>query len=81
MSKKLMVLSPEKTVEIANAFFQDTLNFWKLEKLNRSDRYEFEIDPVKMAIKETKSLTNNPYSPNGEMLDRIALVEWVEGEY
>jgi len=61
-------LSGADTVKILEKFYGSCLAFWEREKETNSERYDFEIDVKKQALKDIASLTSNPYSPNGKLL-------------
>lgn len=49
--------------EVAELFYQDCLKFWKGDK--------------EAALRDVALLKNNPFSPNGILLDRQAVIDFV----
>lgn len=70
-------LSGTDTTRILERFYSDCIAFWKREKESNYERYNFEIDIKKQALKDIAALTSNPYSPNGKLLSLAAKEQFI----
>lgn len=58
----------QQTTEILESFYFECLSFWQREKAP---------NPKELALKDLKSITTDPYSPNGEKLDMKAKEDFI----
>lgn len=59
----------EETTEILKKFYEDCLRFWKRENVQ---------DAHLNALKDIERITTDPYSPNGEKLNKDALNAFIK---
>lgn len=76
MSNKT-VLSIERTNAILDSFFQSCKKFWDNEKQKYSHNYKEEIDVTQNALQDIAKLNHNPFSPNGNPLNKEAQSAWL----
>ena len=59
----------EETTDILKKFYEDCLRFWKRENVQ---------DAYLNALKDVERITTDPYSPNGEKLNKDALNAFIK---
>lgn len=63
--------SYDETIKICEKFYTECVRFW-----NRENHAE----PAKMALDDVSRLEFNPFSPNGEKLDKAAVNGFVKSK-
>ena len=58
----------QETATICEKFYNECLRFWKREKHDQSE---------KMALADVARLERDPFSPNGNELDRTAINDFI----
>ena len=59
----------QETTEILKRFYEDCLKFWKRENVENTAEY---------VLKDLSRISTDPFSPNGEKLDKQAISDFVE---
>ena len=68
-------MNEKETYEILSRFYIDCLKFWNKEVNERGFATDLKIE--ELAIKDIENIKNNPYSPNGKVLDIETKEKWV----
>jgi hypothetical protein len=58
----------QETTEILKSFYSECLRFWKRENVENAAEY---------ALKDLANIKCDPYSPNGETLDKKAITDFI----
>jgi len=67
----MIKLNEKETKKVLDSFYKECLRFWEKEKERGQD-----VDPVKMAKADIKSLKHDPREPKGAKLDEETVKNW-----